>query len=69
MPDTHVGFVLSLDGFWKVDAKYGRQFLAEYFTETLSATVYGIEKYLGSGIVRRIYRSIIMWIRWRIFKY
>ena len=27
MPDTHVGSVLSLDGMWKMDAKYGRQFL------------------------------------------
>ena len=26
MPDTHVGSVLSLEGFWKMDAKYGRQF-------------------------------------------
>lgn len=26
MPDTHVGSVLSLEGMWKMDAKYGRQF-------------------------------------------
>ena len=44
MPDTHVGSVLSLEGFWKVDAKYGRQFSVEEFEETLPATVYGIEK-------------------------
>ena len=52
MPDTHVGSVLSLEGMWKMDAKYGRQFLVEKFEETLPATVYGIEKYLGSGLVR-----------------
>ena len=54
MPDVHVGSVLSLEGFWKVDSKYGRQFLAERWEETLPATVYGIEKYLGSGLVKGV---------------
>ncbi len=54
MPDVHVGSVLSLTGTWRVDARYGRQFSIETFEETLPATVYGIEKYLGSGLVRGI---------------
>ncbi len=54
MPDTHVGSVLALEGFWKVDAKYGRQFSVEKFEETLPATVYGIEKYLGSGLIKGV---------------
>jgi len=54
MPDAHVGSVLSLEGFWKIDKKYGRQFSAEKWEETLPATVYGIEKYLGSGLVKGI---------------
>lgn len=54
MPDTHVGSVLSLEGFWKVDAKYGRQFSVEKFEETLPATVFGIEKYLGSGLIKGV---------------
>lgn len=54
MPDTHVGSVLSLDGSWKMDAKYGRQFLVVHFEETLPATVYGMEKYLGSGLIKGI---------------
>ena len=54
MPDTHVGSVLSLEGMWKMDAKYGRQFSVERFEETLPATVYGIEKYLGSGLVKGV---------------
>ena len=54
MPETHVGSVLSLEGYWKVDAKYGRQFCAEKFEETLPATVYGIEKYLGSGLIKGV---------------
>lgn len=54
MPEIHVGSVLQLEGNWKVDAKYGRQFSLERFEETLPATVYGIEKYLGSGLIRGI---------------
>ncbi len=54
MPETHVGAVLTLTGSWKVDARYGRQFAAETFEETLPATVYGIEKYLGSGLVKGV---------------
>ena len=54
MPDVHVGSVLSLGGMWKLDAKYGRQFSAETVEETLPATVLGIEKYLGSGLVKGI---------------
>ncbi|MBQ9268657.1 MAG: ATP-dependent RecD-like DNA helicase [Oscillospiraceae bacterium] len=54
MPEVHVGSVLSLGGNWKMDAKYGRQFSMETFEETLPATAYGIEKYLGSGLVKGI---------------
>ncbi len=54
MPETHVGSVLSLGGSWKVNPKYGRQFEVESFEETLPATVYGIEKYLGSGLIKGI---------------
>ena len=54
MADTHVGSVLTLTGSWKVDAKYGRQFSIESYEETLPATVYGIEKYLGSGLIKGI---------------
>ena len=54
MPDTHVGSVLFLEGMWKMVAKYGRQFSVEKFEETLPATVYGIEKYLGSGLVKGV---------------
>ena len=54
MPEVHVGSVLSITGFWKMDAKYGRQFSLQTFEETLPATAYGIEKYLGSGLVKGI---------------
>lgn len=54
MPEVHAGSVLYLGGSWRVDPKYGRQFSVETFEETLPATVYGIEKYLGSGLVKGI---------------
>ena len=54
MPEVHVGAVLTMTGEWKMDAKYGRQFSMTSFEETLPATVYGIEKYLGSGLVKGI---------------
>ena len=54
MPEIHVGSVLSLTGKWKFDPKFGRQFAAETVEETLPATVYGIEKYLGSGLIKGI---------------
>lgn len=54
MPEVHVGAILTLTGEWKMDAKYGRQFSIFSYEETLPATVYGIEKYLGSGLVKGI---------------
>lgn len=52
--DIPVGSVLLCDGNWKVDKKYGSQFVAETWEEVLPATLYGIEKYLGSGLVKGI---------------
>ena len=52
--DANVGSVIIAEGNWKVDGKYGRQFIAEKWEETLPATVYGMEKYLGSGLVKGV---------------
>ncbi len=52
--DANVGSVLLVDGEWKVDSKYGRQFAARQWQETLPATVYGMEKYLGSGLIKGV---------------
>ncbi|MCD7863700.1 MAG: ATP-dependent RecD-like DNA helicase [Lachnospiraceae bacterium] len=54
MPDVHVGSVLTMQGQWRIDGKYGRQFSAEKWEETLPATTYGIEKYLGSGLIKGV---------------
>ena len=53
-PETCPGTVYCLEGFWKNDAKYGRQFTAVKAEETLPATAYGMEKYLGSGLVKGV---------------
>ena len=52
--DANVGSVLLVEGNWKVDSKYGKQFVAENWEETLPATVYGMEKYLGSGLIKGV---------------
>ena len=52
--DANVGSVLLINGNWKVDARYGRQFIAETWEETMPATIYGIEKYLGSGLIKGV---------------
>lgn len=52
--DANVGSVLSVEGDWKVDSRYGRQFAAQKWEETLPATVYGMEKYLGSGLIKGV---------------
>ena len=52
--EVPVGAVLLCDGDWIMDKKYGRQFKAETYEEVMPATVYGIEKYLGSGLVKGI---------------
>ncbi len=54
IPDVHVGSVLTMQGQWRIDGKYGRQFSAEKWEETLPATTYGIEKYLGSGLIKGV---------------
>ncbi len=54
MPQVYVGSVLLVTGSFKMDTRFGRQFCIESFEEVLPATAYGIEKYLGSGLIRGI---------------
>jgi exodeoxyribonuclease V alpha subunit len=54
MPSVNVGAVVSLRGEWRIDSKYGRQFSVSSFEERLPATAAGIEKYLGSGLIKGI---------------
>ncbi|MBQ8160560.1 MAG: ATP-dependent RecD-like DNA helicase [Clostridia bacterium] len=52
--EIHVGAVLTCEGEWHITEKYGQQFAVQSYQETLPATVYGIEKYLGSGLIKGI---------------
>ncbi|HHY83259.1 MAG TPA: ATP-dependent RecD-like DNA helicase [Clostridiales bacterium] len=54
MPNVSAGAVVLLKGEWKVDSKYGRQFAVKSYEERLPATAAGIEKYLGSGLIKGI---------------
>lgn len=52
--DVPVGSVVLCEGDWKVDKRYGRQFVVQTWEEVMPATLYGMEKYLGSGLVKGI---------------
>jgi len=54
MASVNVGAVVSLRGEWKYDSKFGRQFNVYHYEESIPATVAGIEKYLGSGLIKGI---------------
>ena len=54
LPEIPAGSVLEVKGDWIVDKKYGTQFAVKEWQEVMPATLYGIEKYLGSGLVKGI---------------
>jgi exodeoxyribonuclease V alpha subunit len=54
LPSVSAGEWLTAQGVWVQDREYGRQFRAEMLTCTPPTTREGIEKYLGSGMVKGI---------------
>jgi exodeoxyribonuclease V alpha subunit len=54
LPDINPGERLKLDGRWVHHAQYGRQFKAEHCEQMLPATLEGIRRYLGSGLIKGI---------------
>ncbi len=54
LPGVHVGELLSVEGEWEKDPKYGRQLHVISFTQRLPASVEGITRYLGSGLIKGI---------------
>ena len=54
MPEVTVGTVMVAEGEWKVNKQYGSQFVVSTYEEAMPATEFGIEKYLGSGLVKGI---------------
>lgn len=53
-PPLSPGEVLRLKGKWEVNPKFGKQFHMEAFTLALPASASGIEKFLGSGLIKGI---------------
>lgn len=51
---VNVGAAIRLKGDWRHDSKYGKQFSVVDYRETVPATIAGIEKYLGSGMIKGI---------------
>jgi exodeoxyribonuclease V alpha subunit len=51
---AQVGESLRLTGRWTSHPKYGRQFEVHSYTTTLPATVQGVRRYLGSGLIKGI---------------
>lgn len=48
------GEILKLTGEWANHPKYGEQFKIVQYKTTVPASVYGIQKYLGSGLIKGI---------------
>ncbi|MBV8887739.1 MAG: ATP-dependent RecD-like DNA helicase [Chroococcidiopsidaceae cyanobacterium CP_BM_RX_35] len=53
-PNIQPGQTLQLTGFWKDHPKFGPQFTVTQYKETKPATITGIEKYLGSGLIKGV---------------
>ena len=54
LPSPMPGETLRLKGEWVVDNKFGEQFRVQSCLSVLPATITGIQKYLGSGMVKGI---------------
>ncbi|MEO5959577.1 MAG: ATP-dependent RecD-like DNA helicase [Opitutaceae bacterium] len=54
LPSVECGETLHLSGEWTKHAQHGAQFKIAAFKSELPASVYGIRKYLGSGLVEGI---------------
>jgi exodeoxyribonuclease V alpha subunit len=54
LPEVQPGESLRLEGTWTTHPQYGRQFKAERCEQILPATVEGIKRYLGSGLIKGV---------------
>ncbi len=54
MLGVNVGESVLLTGAWVAHPQYGRQFKADQVRTVLPATIAGLEKYLGSGLIKGI---------------
>src|SRR6266702_8579506 len=54
LPGIHVGELLSVEGEWEKDPRYGRQLHVTSFTQRLPASTEGMMRYLSSGLIKGI---------------
>jgi exodeoxyribonuclease V alpha subunit len=54
LPGIHVGELLSVEGEWENDPRYGRQLHVSSFVQRLPASTEGIIRYLSSGLIKGI---------------
>lgn len=54
LPDLAPGESIQLEGEWTSHPNYGKQFRAEVCRQMAPATLEGIERYLGSGLIKGI---------------
>ncbi|MDV2994719.1 MAG: ATP-dependent RecD-like DNA helicase [Chroococcidiopsis sp. SAG 2025] len=52
--NIQAGQTLQLTGLWRDHPQYGAQFQVTHYRETKPATITGIEKYLGSGLIKGV---------------
>jgi exodeoxyribonuclease V alpha subunit len=52
--NIQAGQEIHLQGTWSFHAKFGKQFQATSYTTALPTSIQGIEKYLGSGLIKGI---------------
>lgn len=52
LPAVAPGEILEMKGEWKDHPRYGEQFDVKSYAIKVPATVYGIKKYLGSGLIK-----------------
>jgi len=54
LPEVNPGESLRLEGAWAAHPQYGRQFKADRCEQILPASVEGIKRYLGSGLIKGV---------------
>ncbi|MCU0568016.1 MAG: ATP-dependent RecD-like DNA helicase [Oculatellaceae cyanobacterium Prado106] len=52
--NIQAGQTLQMEGTWREHPKYGAQYQVTQYRETKPATITGIEKYLGSGLIKGV---------------
>ncbi len=54
LPGIHVGELLSVEGEWENDPKFGRQLHVATYVQRLPASTEGMTRYLSSGLIKGI---------------